>query len=178
MVKNLGEIYVPIPGVHMVHNALMAAAAMYHVHGSVPLPAFAQSGRVGRRFTEHAAPNNIRVIEDYAHHQRDSCHLGRGVPRRGVFTHIFQPHRYTRTRDLLNDFASCFDQAEAVVIVPTYARRGATGRGRWRWPCGCGCTASVMSFVPDPIFPTMECSRCIYRCKCSSRRHHPGAWCR
>ena len=120
--QSFGEMVVPIPGEHMVLNALMAAAAMFYVHGSVPTEALAQSGRVGRRFTEHPASRGIRVIEDYAHHPTEiRATLAAASLAKGRLHCIFQPHRYTRTRDLLNEFGSCFDQAHAVVIVPTYA---------------------------------------------------------
>jgi UDP-N-acetylmuramate--alanine ligase len=117
-----GEMVIPIPGKHMVHNALMAAAAMYHVHCVVPTAALAKSGRVGRRFTNHPAPNGLRVIEDYAHHPTEIMATLAAASLGGGRLHcIFQPHRYTRTRDLMAEFAPCFDAAQAVVIVPTYA---------------------------------------------------------
>ncbi|TVR43438.1 MAG: UDP-N-acetylmuramate--L-alanine ligase [Planctomycetota bacterium] len=121
---DLGPMQVPIPGRHMITNALMAVAAVIAVSGrrQVPLQALANSGRVARRFTHHGVVDGVRVIEDYAHHPTEiRATLAAAALYGGRLQVLFQPHRYTRTRDLLPDFASCFDAAHALVVVPTYA---------------------------------------------------------
>jgi UDP-N-acetylmuramate--alanine ligase len=117
-----GAFSVPLPGAHMVLNALMAIAVARQIQPDCPLTALASCERVRRRFTVHGLANGVRVVEDYGHHPTEvratiaAAHLGKG--RVHV---IFQPHRYSRTRACFADFTSAFDQAHAVAILPIYA---------------------------------------------------------
>lgn len=117
-----GSLDVPIPGTHMVHNALMAVAAVHALCGEVSCAAMASSGRVGRRFTDHGRYRGVRVIEDYAHHPTEiRATLAAAALAGGRLQVLFQPHRFTRTRDLLPSFATAFAAAHALAVVPTYA---------------------------------------------------------
>lgn len=134
--ESRGEMTVPIPGEHMLHNALMAVAAIDAVGiRELPLDKLVESGRVGRRFTEHGVYGGVRVIEDYAHHPTEiRATLQAAALGGGRLQVIFQPHRYSRTRDLMAEFSRCFDRAHALAIVATYAASedplpGADGAG-------------------------------------------------
>ncbi|HYE04363.1 MAG TPA: UDP-N-acetylmuramate--L-alanine ligase [Planctomycetota bacterium] len=119
---DLGELVVPIPGAHMVHNALMAVAAAKAVRPEVKIAAMARCERVRRRFTVHGKPKGVRVVEDYGHHPAEvRATIGAARLGGGRVHVIFQPHRYTRTQDCFDDFTAAFDQAHAVVVLPIYA---------------------------------------------------------
>lgn len=119
---DLGEMAVPIPGVHMVANALMALAACTRFSPGVKPAAMSSCERVRRRFTVHGFPAGVRVVEDYGHHPSEvratiaAARLGGG--RVQV---LFQPHRHSRTRDCFIDFVSAFDQAHALALLPVYS---------------------------------------------------------
>lgn len=120
--RDLGEIAVTLPGAHMVHNALMAIAAARLVYPGVDLSALARCERVRRRFTVHGNPRGIRVVEDYGHHPAEIRATIAAARLAGGRVHvIFQPHRYSRTRDCFADFVGAFDQAHAVAFLPIYA---------------------------------------------------------
>ncbi|MFP1633539.1 UDP-N-acetylmuramate--L-alanine ligase [Zhengella sp. ZM62] len=121
----LDGLRLPMPGRHNVSNAV-AAIAVAHELGIEPedirqgLMAF---GGVKRRFTHTGSWNGVEVFDDYGHHPveikavlaaaRDAC-SGRVIA-------IAQPHRFTRLRDLFDDFAACFNDADLVGIVPVYS---------------------------------------------------------
>lgn len=122
--EELGEVQLPLPGAHNAANALAALALTAEM--GVPFPEAAAALRgfpgVERRFEEKGVCAGVRVVDDYGHHPselratlaaaRDS-HSGRLVA-------VFQPHRYTRTRDLFAEFAACFDAADLLVLTPVY----------------------------------------------------------
>ena len=119
--QDLGFITVTIPGVHMVLNALMAAAAARFVHPGTDLGTLATCERVKRRFTVHGRVGGVRVVEDYGHHPSEvratiaAAGLGGGTVRV-----IFQPHRHSRTADCFPEFVTAFDQAGQVALLPIY----------------------------------------------------------
>lgn len=119
------EASLAVPGTHNVSNAT-AAIAMADVLG-VPPPLMVKSiasfGGVKRRFELKTQYQGRCVIEDYAHHPTEiRATLEAAVARFKVKpVVIFQPHRYTRTRDQWQEFATCFSNAEAVLTVPIYA---------------------------------------------------------
>ncbi|MDD9802782.1 MAG: UDP-N-acetylmuramate--L-alanine ligase [Deltaproteobacteria bacterium] len=122
--ETLGEVQLPLPGAHNAANALAALALAAEMGVEFPQAAAALRGFPGveRRFEEKGVRAGVRVVDDYGHHPselratlsaaRDS-HAGRLVA-------VFQPHRYTRTRDLFAEFAACFDAADLLVLTPVY----------------------------------------------------------
>ncbi len=119
---DIGELVVPIPGAHMVHNALMAVAAGRLVAPALDIGALARCERVDRRFTVHGVARGIRVVEDYGHHPSEVRATIAAARLGGGRVHVlFQPHRYSRTADCFADFISAFDQAHAVALAPIYA---------------------------------------------------------
>jgi UDP-N-acetylmuramate--alanine ligase len=119
-----GPVVLQMPGRHYALNALAAAIAACEV--GVPFntvrEALAQFGGIHRRFEVLGEINNILVVDDYGHHPeevRATLRAAReGFQRRLVVA--FQPHRYTRTRDLFNDFLSAFDDAERLFVTEIY----------------------------------------------------------
>jgi UDP-N-acetylmuramate--alanine ligase len=119
--RTLGEIEVPIPGTHMVLNALMAIAAALATGREINVNTLAGCERVRRRFTVHGYPNQIRVVEDYGHHPTEIRATIAAARLAGGRVHvIFQPHRYSRTAECFIDFVSAFDQAYSLALLPIY----------------------------------------------------------
>lgn len=120
--RELGELVVPIPGAHMVSNALMALAAARRVSPRVSPASLARCERVDRRFTVHGVARGVRVVEDYGHHPTEVRATITAARLGGGRVHVlFQPHRYSRTADCFADFAVAFDQAHIVALLPIYA---------------------------------------------------------
>ncbi|HEX2568408.1 MAG TPA: UDP-N-acetylmuramate--L-alanine ligase [Polyangia bacterium] len=124
----LGEVTLAMPGLHNVQNALavLAVAEFLGVRFEVFREALAQFQGVGRRFTVRGEVAGVMVIDDYGHHPAEiratlaAARSGIAAAGRRVVV-AFQPHRYTRTRDLLQEFAAAFDEAEVVVLTDIYA---------------------------------------------------------
>lgn len=120
--QDLGELHVPIPGSHMVANALMAVVATRFLHPTTRLSALASCERVRRRFLVHGKTAGIRVVEDYGHHPVEVRATIAAARLAGGRVHVlFQPHRHTRTQDCMSDFVSAFDQAYSVALLPIYS---------------------------------------------------------
>jgi UDP-N-acetylmuramate--alanine ligase len=119
--EELGELLVPIPGAHMVANALMAVAACRFLETRVRLSDLATCERVGRRFRVHGSPADVRIVEDYGHHPAEvRATIAAARLAGGRVQVLFQPHRYTRTQDCFADFVTAFDQAHRVALLPVY----------------------------------------------------------
>lgn len=123
--KELGPFRLNVPGVHNVSNALAAIAVAWEL--DVPLDlirtGMAAFSGVERRFHVRGEHNGIVVVDDYGHHPTE-IRLTLATVKTvwpGRLVVIFQPHRYSRTRDLLDDFAHAFDQADALYVTPVYA---------------------------------------------------------
>ena len=115
----------PMPG---EHNALNATAAIA-VADQLKVPAEAiRKGLKGfsgvkRRFTRTGTVNGITVIDDYGHHPVEIASVLRAArqsTKRDVIA-VVQPHRYSRLNDLFDDFATCFNDADTVIVAPVYA---------------------------------------------------------
>jgi len=115
----------PMPG---EHNALNATAAIA-VADQLKVPAEAirkglkNFSGVKRRFTRTGTVGGITVIDDYGHHPVEIAAVlkaARQSARRDVVA-VVQPHRYSRVHDLFNDFATCFNDADTVIVAPIYA---------------------------------------------------------
>lgn len=121
-------ISLAIPGLHNVSNAL--ATLVIASHQGVDLSQTAEIlGRfkgVGRRFELKGEVNGITVIDDYAHHPTEiKATLAAARVRfegRTIWA-AFQPHTFSRTLALLDDFANAFDGADHVIVVDIYASR-------------------------------------------------------
>lgn len=115
----------PMPGEHNALNATAAIAVADQLH--VPAEAIrkglkAFSG-VKRRFTRTGVVGGVTVIDDYGHHPVEIASVLRAArqsAKRDVVA-IVQPHRYSRLHDLFDDFATCFNDADTVLVAPVYA---------------------------------------------------------
>ncbi|HSD09810.1 MAG TPA: UDP-N-acetylmuramate--L-alanine ligase [Candidatus Binatia bacterium] len=119
-----GRVEMQLPGRHYALNALAAAIAACEVGVSFATvrESLAQFGGIHRRFEVLGEISNILVVDDYGHHPeevRATLRAAReGFDRRLIVA--FQPHRFTRTRDLFNDFLSAFDDAEKLFLTEIY----------------------------------------------------------
>jgi UDP-N-acetylmuramate--alanine ligase len=122
----LGEINLPVPGQHNVYNALAAIAVALELE--IPFEKIAESFKgfqnANRRFQFKGEAHGITVVDDYGHHPTEitatlSAAKNGSNGRRTVV--IFQPHRYTRTQELMNEFALCFNNADVLFVTDIYA---------------------------------------------------------
>lgn len=121
----LGRAELRVPGQHNVLNALAAIA----VGRELELPfevirqGLADFQGVGRRFEPRGEARGVRIFDDYGHHPTEVAAVLRTVKESygGRTLVAFQPHRYTRTRDLIEQFGRCFHQADHVYLLPIYA---------------------------------------------------------
>jgi UDP-N-acetylmuramate--alanine ligase len=123
--QGLGEFRLHVPGVHNVLNATAAIA----VGVGLDIPADQiRSGLenfrgVDRRFQLRGKAAGVSVIDDYGHHPteiRATLAAAKQCGFRKIHV-IFQPHRYTRTRDLMKEFATAFGDADSLLILDIYA---------------------------------------------------------
>jgi UDP-N-acetylmuramate--alanine ligase len=122
----LGEINLPVPGKHNIYNALAATAVALEL--GVPFEkiaeGFANFKNANRRFQVKGEVRGVMVVDDYGHHPTEitatlSAAKAGGNGRRTVV--VFQPHRYSRTKELLNEFALCFNNADVLFVTDIYA---------------------------------------------------------
>jgi UDP-N-acetylmuramate--alanine ligase len=121
------EARIPVIGKHMVSNATatLACAWAAGVDLQAAAAALAQYQPVGRRFELLGEGRGVRVVDDYAHHPteiRATLRASRRV-HPGRIIAIFQPHLRSRTRDLLEDFAGAFVDADRVILTDIYQPR-------------------------------------------------------
>jgi UDP-N-acetylmuramate--alanine ligase len=121
----LGPFELHVPGRHNVLNAT-AAVAIAHQLG-VPAEKIAEGLNhfrgVDRRFQLRGKARGVTVVDDYGHHPteiRATLAAARECGYKRILV-VFQPHRYTRTRDLLEEFGSAFHDADIVILLPIYA---------------------------------------------------------
>ncbi|MCB9709339.1 MAG: UDP-N-acetylmuramate--L-alanine ligase [Myxococcales bacterium] len=123
--ESLGEYIVRMPGLHNVLNALatIAVADVADVDRSTLKEALRTFAGVARRFTVVGEKRGITVIDDYGHHPaeiRATLEAAQRAYARRVMV-IFQPHRYTRTRDVFEDLTQAFNAADVLWVTDIYA---------------------------------------------------------
>ncbi|CUA84152.1 UDP-N-acetylmuramate--L-alanine ligase [Chelatococcus sambhunathii] len=119
------DLVMPMPGHHNALNAT-AAIAVAHELGMSPeaiRQALAGFGGVKRRFTRTGEWNGVTIFDDYGHHPVEIAAVLRAAraSTKGQVIAVMQPHRYTRLKALFNDFCTCFNDADAVIVAPVYA---------------------------------------------------------
>ncbi|MCP1537364.1 UDP-N-acetylmuramate--L-alanine ligase [Methylorubrum extorquens] len=119
------DLVLPMPG---RHNALNATAALAVAHElGVPSDAIRKAlagfGGVKRRFTRTGEWNGATIFDDYGHHPVEIQAVLRAARAStdGRVIAIVQPHRYTRLQSLFEDFCTCFNDADTVIVAPVYA---------------------------------------------------------
>lgn len=121
----LGPFELHVPG---RHNVLNATAAVAIAHQLEVAPEKIAEGLkhfrgVDRRFQQRGKARGVTVVDDYGHHPteiRATLAAAREASRGRIHV-VFQPHRYSRTRDLLDEFGAAFTDADTVVVLPIYA---------------------------------------------------------
>ncbi|MBC7899290.1 MAG: UDP-N-acetylmuramate--L-alanine ligase [Saprospiraceae bacterium] len=122
----LGEISLPVPGKHNVYNALAATTVALEME--VPFEKIAEAfvgfKNANRRFQFKGEARGITVIDDYGHHPTEilatlAAAKNSSGGRRTVV--VFQPHRFSRTNELMDEFALAFNNADVVYVLDIYA---------------------------------------------------------
>jgi UDP-N-acetylmuramate--alanine ligase len=121
----LGAFTLHVPGRHNVLNATAAVAigTQLEVAPDAIATALAEFRGVDRRFQLKGLVRGVTVVDDYGHHPteiRATLAAARDCGYKHVHV-IFQPHRYTRTRDLMEEFSTAFDDADSVEMLDIYA---------------------------------------------------------
>ncbi len=139
--EELGRVEIRLPGSHNVSNALgaLALALEMGVEWSRAVNALAAFAGVDRRLTLKGEVKGVLVVDDYGHHPTEiRCTLQAARqewPERRLVV-VFQPHRYSRTRALLEEFWSSFRDTEELVVMEIYpageSPNGVTARDLWR----------------------------------------------
>lgn len=114
----------PMPGRHNVSNATAAIAVATEL-GITPEAVkrgLSSFGGVKRRFTHTGTWNGVEVFDDYGHHPVEikAVLSAAREATKGRVIAIAQPHRFTRLRDLFDDFSACFNDADTVMVAPVY----------------------------------------------------------
>ncbi|MCK0068660.1 UDP-N-acetylmuramate--L-alanine ligase [Kordiimonas laminariae] len=117
-------IKLPMPGDHNIQNALAAICVgleMY-VEDETLRKAFESFGGVKRRFTKTGEANGVTVIDDYGHHPVEIGAVLKAAREsfEGKVIAVAQPHRYTRLESLFEEFCTCFNDADVVLVAPVY----------------------------------------------------------
>lgn len=125
--KVWGKIKLSVPGMHNISNALAAIAACHALGiGQKAIANGLEHFRgTHRRLEDKGTLRGVRVMDDYAHHPTEvqaTLSAARSLTQGRLFC-VFQPHTYTRTYELLDDFSRAFAQADTVVITDIYAAR-------------------------------------------------------
>ncbi len=123
--ERLGAARIRLPGRHNVQNALATLAVALELEVSFADAADALDSFLGieRRFERKGEAGGVTVVDDYGHHPaeiRATLASAREV-HRGRIVVAFQPHRYTRTRDLWDDFVAAFNDADVLLVTEIYA---------------------------------------------------------
>ncbi len=123
-VTRIGELHLPMVGRHNVLNAV-GALAVGHEMGMSPAQlrdGLARFAGVKRRFTRTGEAGGVTVIDDYGHHPVEIAAVLQAARQAngGRIIAVMQPHRYTRLNDLFEDFCSCFNDADYVVVAPVH----------------------------------------------------------
>ncbi|MCL4160497.1 UNVERIFIED_CONTAM: hypothetical protein GTU68_066304 [Idotea baltica] len=119
----LGRVSLPVPGRHMVSNSLAAAAVALEL-GADPetiCSSLASFPGVSRRMERlNATESEVLVVDDYGHHPTEIRATRREAFGQSRLLVIFEPHRYSRTKELFSEFVSCFDDADQLLVGDIY----------------------------------------------------------
>ena len=125
--RRIENVRLPMPGRHNVQNALAAIAVAIEMgcDDAVIRKGFGSFGGVRRRFTRVGEVAGATIIDDYGHHPVEIravlAAARESVGADGRVLAVVQPHRFTRLRDLMDDFQTCLNDADRVFVAPVYA---------------------------------------------------------
>lgn len=122
----LGHFALNLPGIHNIYNALAAIAI--GVELDIPVPTIAKAleefSGIHRRFELRGVQDGVTVVDDYGHHPeeiRQTLRAAKSVWPQERLVVVFQPHRYTRTHLLQQEFFTAFYEADVLVLLDIYA---------------------------------------------------------
>lgn len=152
----MGQVTLNLPGEHNVYNSLAAVTVARELE--IPFDRIKEGleGFTGveRRFHVRGTVGDIVVVDDYGHHPEEIKAVLKAAKKGWVnrVVVVFQPHRYSRTRDLFNDFLSAFNDAEKLILTEVYAAgeekiEGATGEALYNGIKAYG--HKDVSYVPE-----------------------------
>lgn len=122
-----GEFKLSVPGLHNVYNALacIAMCSSYGISKQVLKTTLAKFVGASRRFEYIGSFDNIDVYDDYAHHPSEISATARAMKNKSYRQSwiVFQPHTYSRTKELLSDFAEALLDFDNIIITDIYAAR-------------------------------------------------------
>jgi UDP-N-acetylmuramate--alanine ligase len=120
----LSDLTLPMPGEHNVSNAIAAIAVARELGVETDAIRRALNGFDGvkRRFTRVGQWNGAAIIDDYGHHPVEIAAVLKAARQAysGPIVGIIQPHRYTRLRDLFDQFCTCLNSADTAIVAPVY----------------------------------------------------------
>ena len=121
------DVKLAVPGLHNVYNALasIAVSNILGIDSDVATKALSLFGGTSRRFEHKGEIHGVTIIDDYAHHPTEikaTLTAAQNYPHNKIWC-VFQPHTYTRTKALLDEFAEALSFADKVVLVDIYAAR-------------------------------------------------------
>jgi len=128
--RRIEGVHLPMAGWHNVSNALaaIAVARELDVSDEAIKAGLAGFGGVKRRFTTTGVVGGVRIVDDYGHHPveiaavlKAARQVAQTAEISGRVIAVVQPHRFTRLRDLMEDFSTCFSDADAVYVADVYA---------------------------------------------------------
>ena len=122
----MGEVTLRVPGLHNVYNALAAIAISFELEAPFEKTVEGLNAYTGvnRRFQFKGEGRGVLVVDDYGHHPTEiratlaAAKIGSSGRRMVV---LFQPHRYTRTQDQMDEFARSFNNADVLLVTDIYA---------------------------------------------------------
>jgi UDP-N-acetylmuramate--alanine ligase len=124
-ITRVDDLVLPMPGHHNALNATAAIAVAYHLGMKPELirEALKNFGGVKRRFTKTGEWKGVTIFDDYGHHPVEIAAVLRAAraSTAGQVIAVVQPHRFTRLQSLFDQFATCFNDADAVIVADVYA---------------------------------------------------------
>ena len=125
--KELFNVTLNNPGKHNILNALAAIAAslIFNVSNEAIISGLEKCLGAHKRFEYKGEVNGVTVIDDYAHHPTEikaTLNTAKKIPHNKIYC-VFQPHTYTRTKTLFNEFTTAFNDADELVLMDIYAAR-------------------------------------------------------
>ena len=126
--RKIENVEIGLPGLHNIMNTVAAISIALEVGiaENIILRALTTFKGVNRRFSYRIDEDSLVLIDDYAHHPKEINNIYltlKSIYPKDELLVIFQPHLFTRTRDLLNDFAAQLSKFDAVILLEIYAAR-------------------------------------------------------
>ena len=123
-IERADDLVLPMPGIHNVANATAAIAIAHELGVSIDQirKGLGGFGGVRRRFTHTGSWHGVEIFDDYGHHPVEITAVlaAARASSKGKVIAIKQPHRYTRLRDLFDEFCAAFNDADTVLVAPVY----------------------------------------------------------